>query len=129
MDVEAVGQTIGMGTGVDQVAVIAVHAGQVLLSRVGAEWRLPRGPVSGDPEATLDALIGEHRLEVQSRAGLGTRSVDGVTYEVHRLAISGLPSDSGLELRLVRLAQLPKEFGSPDRELLDLLLGGAPTQG
>ena len=89
----------------------------------GVEWGLPRTAIAAG-EAVDDAL-GRVRALYQVEAApvdLGERNVDGVAFSLHRVAIPGLPDVPGLELRLVRLAFLPKELGAADRALLDALL-------
>ncbi|MHB8510191.1 MAG: hypothetical protein ACYDGR_16370 [Candidatus Dormibacteria bacterium] len=114
-----------MDESVDELALLAVHAGQVLLTRAPGDsnWRLPRTiPPGQDIEAALRVLVGSHGLEVLETHDLGVRAVGSQRYRLKRLKIAGKPSVDGFELRLVRLAQLPKELASPDRELLDALL-------
>jgi hypothetical protein len=115
---------------VDAVGLLAVNSGQVLLVRRPGEtdWRIPRAGLAAPTEDAAEiaraenALAAEHGLQVLDRSELGPRSVGGVTYSLARVRIAARPEVAGLETRLVRLAQLPKELASPDRELLDALL-------
>jgi len=117
-----------MGDGFDEAGLLALSAGHVLLVRHQGEenWRIPRTePLdSEDADAAFTRLIERLSLEVLSEEDLGIREIGGRIFALRRARIPGLPEAPGHELRLVRLAYLPKELMAPDRPLLDALLAG-----
>ena len=112
----------------DEAGLLALSAGHVLLVRHQGEenWRIPRTTpeVGEDIEAAFSRLVSRLGIEVLSHEDLGTHDVDGRQFALRRARIPGLPSAPGHELRLVRLAYLPKELMAPDKPLLDALLLG-----
>jgi hypothetical protein len=112
----------------DEMGLLALNAGHVLLVKHPgeSEWRIPRSePEPGEtPEATFNRMTERLGIEVLEQTDLGVRDVDGRVFELRRVRIPGLPTATGHELRLVRLAYLPKELMAPDRPLLDALLAG-----
>jgi hypothetical protein len=117
-----------MGEVFDEMGLLALNAGHVLLVRHPGEdaWRIPRTAPEGDetPDQTFARLTDRLGIEVLEQAHLGTREVDNRMFDLRRIKIPGLPKAGGHELRLVRLAYLPKELHAPDRPLLDALLAG-----
>ncbi|MEA2684729.1 MAG: hypothetical protein QOK05_3057 [Chloroflexota bacterium] len=115
-----------MGDGFDEAGLLALSAGHVLLVRHEGEqnWRIPRTtPQDGESADEAFARLSERLgIEVLSHEDLGRRDVDGRSFALRRARIPGLPSAPGHELRLVRLAYLPKELMAPDKPLLDALL-------
>jgi ADP-ribose pyrophosphatase YjhB (NUDIX family) len=115
-----------MTKGFDEAGLLALSAGHVLLVRHQGEenWRIPRTtPAHGESaDAAFARLVQRLGIEVLSHQDLGTRDVDGRHFALRRARIPGLPSAPGHELRLVRLAYLPKELMAPDKPLLDALL-------
>ena len=91
-----------------------------------SDWRIPRSrPEAGEtPDATFNRMCSRLAIEVLEQTDLGIREVDGRMFDLRRVRIPGLPQPTGHELRLVRLAYLPKELMAPDRPLLDALLAG-----
>jgi|SRR5438094_987566 len=116
-----------MAAGFDEMGLLALHAGHVLLVRhpEEANWRIPRSEPEADetPDQTFDRLCVRLGIEVLGQTDLGVREVDGRLFNLRQARIPGLPEAAGHELRLVRLAYLPKELTAPDRPLLDALLG------
>jgi len=112
----------------DEIGLLALAAGHVLLVRHPdeADWRIPRTvPLAGESvDDAFNRLLRRLEIEVLESTDLGMREVDGRTFALRRVKIPGLPQPSGHELRLVRLAYLPKELSAPDRPLLDALLAG-----
>jgi ADP-ribose pyrophosphatase YjhB (NUDIX family) len=110
----------------DEAGLLALSAGHVLLVRHAGEpnWRIPRtAPQDGETaDAAFARLVGRLGIQVLSEEDLGVRDVEGRTFALRRARIPGLPSAPGHELRLVRLAYLPKELMAPDKPLLDALL-------
>ena len=122
---------IGAGDGArgfDEAGLLALSAGHVLLVRHQGEdnWRIPRTtPLDGETsDQAFDRLTERLGIEVLSNDDLGLREIDGRSFALRRARIPGLPEAPGHELRLVRLAYLPKELMAPDKPLLDALLGG-----
>ena len=119
---------VAMGTDFDEAGLLALSAGHVLLVRHEGEgsWRIPRtAPHDGeDAAAAFGRLTGRLGIEVLSEDDLGVREIDGRAFALRRVRIPGLPEAPGHELRLVRLAYLPKELMAPDKPLLDALLAG-----
>ena len=120
-----------MGTGAaefDEAGLLALSAGHVLLVRHTGEetWRIPRTtPLGGESaDAAFGRLVERLSIEVLSEEDLGIREIDGRNFALRRARIPGLPAAPGHELRLVRLAYLPKELMAPDKPLLDALLTG-----
>jgi hypothetical protein len=115
-----------MGAGFDEAGLLALSAGHVLLVRHRGEqnWRIPRTePIDGeDADAAFSRLAERLDLEILSHEDLGVREVEGRSFALRRARIPGLPGAPGHELRLVRLAYLPKELMAPDKPLLDALL-------
>ena len=115
-------------TGFDEAGLLALSAGHVLLVRHQGEdnWRIPRTtPLDGETsDEAFDRLTERLGIEVLSEDDLGLREIDGRSFALRRARIPGLPEAPGHELRLVRLAYLPKELMAPDKPLLDALLGG-----
>lgn len=89
-------------------------------------WRIPRTtPQDGETaDDAFDRLASRLGIEVLSHQDLGRRDVDGRSFALRRARILGLPTAAGHELRLVRLAYLPKELMAPDKPLLDALFNG-----
>ena len=119
----------GQGTpSFDEAGLLALSAGHVLLVRHQGEdnWRIPRTtPLDGETsDQAFDRLTERLGIEVLSEDDLGLRDIDGRSFALRRARIPGLPEAPGHELRLVRLAYLPKELMAPDKPLLDALLGG-----
>jgi hypothetical protein len=117
------------GTGdFDEAGLLALSAGHVLLVRHRGEpnWRIPRTtPLDGESVDAAFARLAERLgIEVLSADDIGLRDVDGRTFALRRARIPGLPDAPDHELRLVRLAYLPKELMAPDKPLLDALLLG-----
>ncbi|HEY8740806.1 MAG TPA: hypothetical protein VIN56_09475 [Candidatus Dormibacteraeota bacterium] len=114
--------------GFDEAGLLALSAGHVLLVRHAGEpnWRIPRTtPRDGESiDAAFARLVLRLGVEVLSEEDIGVRDVDGRTFALRRARIPGLPSTPDHELRLVRLAYLPKELMAPDKPLLDALLTG-----
>ncbi|MFN2465715.1 MAG: hypothetical protein ABR598_05550 [Candidatus Dormibacteria bacterium] len=112
----------------DEAGLLALNAGHVLLVRHPGDpnWRIPRTtPQDGETaDAAFARLSSRLGIEVLSEEDLGLREVDGRTFALRRARIPGLPSAPDHELRLVRLAYLPKELMAPDKPLLDALLLG-----
>jgi hypothetical protein len=112
----------------DEIGLLALNAGHVLLVRHPGEdnWRIPRtAPLAGeDRDAALLRLITRLGIDALEDTELGVREVDGRMFDLHRVRIPGLPAVSDHEVRLVRLAYLPKELAAPDKPLLDALLSG-----
>ena len=115
-----------MGDDFDEAGLLALSAGHVLLVRHEGEpnWRIPRtAPVDGeDADAAFARLVQRLNIDVVSAEDLGVREIDGRNFALRRARIPGLPDVAGHELRLVRLAYLPKELMAPDKPLLDALL-------
>ncbi|MGI8609030.1 MAG: hypothetical protein ACR2MY_07350 [Candidatus Dormibacteria bacterium] len=113
----------------DEAGLLALSAGHVLLVRHAGEdsWRIPRTTAKDGEtaDAAFARLIERLGLQVLSHDDLGVRDVDGRHFALRRARIPGLPEAPGHELRLVRLAYLPKELMAPDKPLLDALLSGA----
>jgi hypothetical protein len=112
----------------DEMGILALNAGHVLLVRHpgDANWRIPRSEPEPEetPDATFDRMVGRLGIEVLDQSRLGVREVDGRMFDLRRVRIPGLPNARDHELRLVRLAYLPKELMAPDKPLLDALLAG-----
>ena len=110
----------------DEAGLLALSAGHVLLVRHTGEdnWRIPRTtPLDGESvEEAFGRLAQRLSIDVLSVEDLGIREIDGRNFALRRARIPGLPTAPGHELRLVRLAYLPKELMAPDRPLLDALL-------
>ncbi|MBV9060772.1 MAG: hypothetical protein JOZ09_16690 [Pseudonocardiales bacterium] len=110
----------------DEAGLLALNAGHVLLVRHDgdANWRIPRtAPLDGeDADAAFARLAARLHLEVLGEDDLGIREIEGRNFALRRARIPGLPDAPGHELRLVRLAYLPKELMAPDKPLLDALL-------
>jgi len=117
-----------MGQGFDEAGLLALSAGHVLLVRHRGEdnWRIPRtARVDGeDADSAFARLVERLGLQVLGEEDLGVREVLGRAFALRRARIPGLPNAPGHELRLVRLAYLPKELMVPDKPLLDALLAG-----
>ena len=117
-----------MAEGFDEMGLLALNAGHVLLVKHPGEesWRIPRTvPGSGESaDETFARLTGTLGIEVGEVTALGVRDIEGRRFDLRRARIPGLPSAPGHELRLVRLAYLPKELMAPDKPLLDALLAG-----
>ena len=111
----------------DELGLLALSAGHVLLVKHAGDqnWRIPRtAPQPGESaDDTMARLTGTLNIEVLEQSELGIREVDGRRFDLRRVRIPGVPEAPGHELRLVRLAYLPKELTSPDTQLLDALLG------
>ena len=114
------------GRGFDEAGLLALSAGHVLLVRHQGEdnWRIPRTtPLDGETsDQAFNRLTERLGIEVLSEDDLGLRDIDGRSFALRRARIPGLPEAPGHELRLVRLAYLPKELMAPDKPLLDALL-------
>jgi hypothetical protein len=112
----------------DEMGLLALHEGHVLLVKHPGEknWRIPRTePEPGEaPIETFARLCARLGIRVLEDSDLGVKEVDGRMFDLRRVKIEGLPQVSDHELRLVRLAYLPKELAEPDRPLLDALLAG-----
>jgi len=112
----------------DEMGLLALSAGHVLLVKHPGDpdWRIPRTePVDGESgDQTFRRLCERLGIEVMEQAELGVREIEGRRFDLRRVRIPGLPTADGHELRLVRLAYLPKELMAPDRPLLDALLAG-----
>lgn len=89
-----------------------------------SSWRIPRTEPrdAEDVDAAFSRLVDQFKIEVLSAEDLGVREVEGRSFALRRARIPGLPEAPGHELRLVRLAYLPKELMAPDKPLLDALL-------
>jgi hypothetical protein len=116
----------GRDTDFDEAGLLALNAGHVLLVRHPGEdaWRIPRTtPLEGESADQSFARLTERLgIEVLTQDDLGTRSIEGRLFALRRARIPGLPEAPGHELRLVRLAYLPRELMAPDKPLLDALL-------
>ena len=117
-----------MGQGFDEAGLLALSAGHVLLVRHQGEenWRIPRTERVGgeDADTAFARLVTRLGLEILGEDDLGVREVMGRAFALRRARIPSLPDVPGHELRLVRLAYLPKELMAPDKPLLDALLAG-----
>ncbi|GAC1583981.1 MAG: hypothetical protein NVS3B24_22950 [Candidatus Dormibacteria bacterium] len=133
MEVEAAGPQAGgvpyacaVGAGFDEAGLLALNAGHVLLVRHPGEarWRIPRTDrvEAEDAGAAFGRLVSRLKIEVLSEEDLGIHEIDGRAFALRRARIPGLPEAPGHELRLVRLAYLPRELMAPDKPLLDALL-------
>ncbi|MFN2464539.1 MAG: hypothetical protein ABR573_11645 [Candidatus Dormibacteria bacterium] len=115
-----------MGEGFDEAGLLAVSAGHVLLVRHPGEasWRIPRTERRADEDSgtAFARLVQRLGIDVTSSEDLGVREVEGRSFALRRARIPGLPDAPGHELRLVRLAYLPRELMLPDKPLLDALL-------
>ena len=115
-----------MSEGFDEAGLLALSAGHVLLVRHEGEqtWRIPRTTAEDgeSADAAFARLVERLSIEVLSEEDLGVREIDGRNFALRRARIPGLPAAPGHELRLVRLAYLPKELMAPDKPLLDALL-------
>lgn len=113
----------------DEAGLLALSAGHVLLVRHAGEdnWRIPRTTaLDGETaDAAFRRLVERLGLDILSHDDLGVRDVAGRRFALRRARIPGMPEVPGHELRLVRLAYLPKELMAPDKPLLDALLSGS----
>ena len=117
-----------MDEAIDEVGLLALTAGQVLLTRERGQeaWRIPRAIPKTDGIDKAQRWIAKmYSLEILETHDMGVRAVGAQRFHLRRVKIAKRPEVEGIETRLVRLAQLPKEIDSPDRELLDALLGPA----